>query len=385
MIPKIPLFLQNLPTGWQPRPLHGAALLVGALLCVTLGAHHRSSPEEPAPKVADAPPEPVRMPMATPPPPENLFTSPTPQRQWTAIEDPDVYMPTGSGRVVSAAFGSTRTDSRGRARFHEGVDIAPTAWQNGRALDSIFAVADGRIAYINRSAGNSSYGIYLVLDHPDPAGTLITLYAHLASVEDDLREGQSVRRGQVLGTMGHSSTMGIPRQRSHLHFEMGLRLHSRFRDLYRRQGRANPHGNDHGHNLFGFDPRRLLFDLEDQDPVPFSALASLQREVPAWRILLRTDRRPDFFRQHPALWSSGGQTDFRGIVVDVLESGLPLWGRPAREEEMEALQGQSYQILGVNETVLGRNGRRHVLSRGSQWILGSVGEAWRTLLLYDSP
>ena len=293
-------------------------------------------------------------------------------------------MPTGSGRVVSAAYGSTRTDSRGRARFHEGVDIGPTSWRAGRAEDDIFAMAHGTVAYIQRSAGGSSYGIYVVLDHADPVGTLYTLYAHLASVPPSLKEGQSIRRGQVIGKMGHSSSLGIPRQRSHLHLEIGLRLNSRFSEMYRARGRSNPHGDNHGHNLFGFDSRRVLFSLEDRDPTRFSALASLQREVPAWRIVIRTSKKPDFFHRHPKLWTSDGNTSFQAIVVDVHESGLPLWGRPARGGEIAELETKPYHIAGVNQTVLGRNGRRHVIKQGDTWVLGSSGDAWRTLLLHGA-
>ncbi|MEM7395078.1 MAG: hypothetical protein AAF492_22330, partial [Verrucomicrobiota bacterium] len=94
---------------------------------------------------------------------------PTAQTNLTRRMDKTVFMPTGSGRVMSAHYGSTRTDSSGRPSFHEGVDIGPMARdRRGRATDKILAVADGTVAYANRRSGNSNYGIYIVLEHEDP-------------------------------------------------------------------------------------------------------------------------------------------------------------------------------------------------------------------------
>ena len=57
----------------------------------------------------------------------------------------------------------------------------------------------GGSAYVNRRAGNSNYGIYVVLAHDEPAlGEVYTLYAHLARVESGLHAGQPVEAGQVL-------------------------------------------------------------------------------------------------------------------------------------------------------------------------------------------
>jgi hypothetical protein len=291
-------------------------------------------------------------------------------------------MPTGSGRVASAGFGSVRTASSGAARFHEGVDIAPTARdRRQRALDDIFAVSDGTVVYVNRSAGNSSYGIYVVIRHPDPVGEVYSLYAHLASVPRGLEDGDPVKRGQVIGRMGYTSTLGIPVSRSHLHLELCLIMNQYYPQLSREQKRTNPHGAFHGFNLSGFDPRVLLFQLADRDPRPFTYLDALQNEPVAWRILIRGSRRPDFFDRHPVLWQAQPASG-SAFWVEVSDGGVPLAGGFATAAEAEELRGGNHRILEVNADVIGRNGRRHVLQRNGQWILGTNGEAWKEILMY---
>ncbi len=321
--------------------------------------------------------------MAEPADPGNLFSPPTLQRRWQETDNPEVYMPTGSGRVESASYGSVRTQSSGRASFHEGVDIAPLKWVNGKARDEVFAVADGEVAYINRVAGNSSYGIYLVIRHPDPVGEVYSLYAHLASVRKDLSSGDPVNRGDELGIMGHSSTLGIPRQRSHLHFELCMMLNPDFHRWYRAQNLTPDHRRYHGYNLAGLNPHLLLSSLHGREEVPFSFAGALQQTETAWTILIRTDRVPRYFDQYPDLWE-GPPPGHGAIMLEVSESGVILAGRSATAEEARKLGTQSTRILSVQEDVLGRNGLRHIRERNGSWQLARNGERWLDILLYRS-
>lgn len=370
--------LQRLRPLW-PRL---AAVLLGAVPLLLVRLAVREPPRE-----AEATFDPAArgMMVALPPTPEPapLFTAPSPQTAWREIDNPKVYMPTGSGRVVSAAYGSVRTSSSGLASFHEGVDIAPVRWERGRSADDVFAVAAGRVGYINRSGGNSSYGKYVVIVHPDPVGEVVSLYAHLASVPDGLREGQAVDLGEVIGRMGHSSTLGVPPQRSHLHLEMGVMLNRRFARWFASKGLTPSHGMYHGWNISGFNPARLLFKLADTDPTPFSYLRTL-REIPvAWRIVTTAKALPDYFVRHPDLWKGPAFTG-GALVLEVSESGIPLSGRAATDDEVLSLGSDSHRILEVDEQVLGRNGFRHVRKSGSTWRLGRNGLQWRDILLHGA-
>ena len=140
-----------------------------------------------------------------PPPPPLLWSKlvfPTQQQGLLEEGREDVFQPTAAGTRESALYGSVRTVNRGGrllASFHEGIDIAPVRRdRRGRPLDDVLAVAEGKVAYVNKVAGNSTYGKYAVVEHDDPMGPVYTLYAHLASVAvkrgDDALHGRSACR-----------------------------------------------------------------------------------------------------------------------------------------------------------------------------------------------
>lgn len=362
------------------KVLEGVILLV-ALLAVRACLRQPSEVSEPALLPAADLSDPIRIEMAEPEPLEAWYGPPTPQRMWNEVDNPQVYMPTGSGRIISASYGSVRTNSSGRASFHEGVDIGPTRWERGRATDAIFAVADGEVAYINRAGGNSSYGIYVVIAHQDRIGEVYTLYSHLASVPKSLSQGDTVTRGQEIGIMGHSSTLGIPQQRSHLHFEICMMLNPDFLRWYQSKKLTPSHDRYHGFNLIGLNPHLLLTRLHDRDEARFSFAEALRLTPTAWTLLLATDRLPSYFQKYPTLWQ--GDLYYRGpLVMEVSESGAPLSGRPATPEEIETLGTRKTRVLEVNTEVLGRNGTRHILRQNGVWDVASAGERWLEILLY---
>jgi murein DD-endopeptidase MepM/ murein hydrolase activator NlpD len=96
------------------------------------------------------------------------------------------------------------SDLRG-SRRHEAIDIL--APRN----TPIRAVEDGTIARLfhSKAGGITVYQF-------DPTGSFSYYYAHLERYADGLREGQSVRRGQVLGYVGTSGN--APKDTPHLHF-----------------------------------------------------------------------------------------------------------------------------------------------------------------------
>ncbi len=90
--------------------------------------------------------------------------------------------------------------------FHDGIDIA-----NG-AGTSIRAAGDGIVAFIGWNPYEYQPAFIVVIAH---GGGLSTLYAHMQPTYP-VRVGQSVRRGQRIGSMGNTGrSFG-----NHLHFEV---------------------------------------------------------------------------------------------------------------------------------------------------------------------
>jgi murein DD-endopeptidase MepM/ murein hydrolase activator NlpD len=109
-----------------------------------------------------------------------------------------------SGRV-SSPFG-IRTSPGGRgSRVHPGMDIAAP---RGARVE---AAAAGRVRY---AGGSRGYGRMVVVDH---GGDLKTVYAHLSTIFAS--EGQWVKRGDLLGTVGTTGNTTGP----HLHYEVRFR------------------------------------------------------------------------------------------------------------------------------------------------------------------
>ncbi len=330
-------------------------------------------------------------PLAPPPPPAapvrpsalRGLTSPT---GWD-LSQPDppeaMLMPTASGNLVSALFGSTRTGSDGRPRFHAGVDIAPRARdRRGRPTDPVLAVAEGRVAYVNRSAGGSSYGVHVVLLHDDPAGAVYTMYAHLASVVRGLAAGDTVAAGEPLGVMGNTASTGIPMVRAHLHFEIGVLLSGRFGAWARERGIRPDRGNYHGWNFVSVDPLEVFRDHAGRPD--FSLLAHLGTLPPAFELALHCERPPEYFRRHPRLWQGAGDWQPGVVVLAVSEGGVVLSGRPADGAEAAQVEPTpgAHRVLRVDTDALGRNGMRLIERQGERWTLGSGARRWLELLRY---
>lgn len=104
--------------------------------------------------------------------------------------------PMTEGALVTSAFGQRW------GRNHEGIDL------DAKRGDDVVAAASGVVIEAGRSG---SYGNVVVIRH---GSAYTTHYAHLQRIR--VREGQTVRSGQVIGTAGDSGVAtGI-----HLHFEI---------------------------------------------------------------------------------------------------------------------------------------------------------------------
>ncbi len=332
------------------------------------------------------PPRTAVTPVPSPPPIPTIWDRvvyPTDQKELLNWRKPGVYQPTASGKVESALYGSVRTTKkRGRllSSFHEGLDIAALGRdRRNRPTDQIYAIADGKVAYINKIAGNSTYGRYVVITHDDPLGSVYTLYAHLEKIASGVRKGQEISAGTVLGLMGHSGLQKIPRYRAHLHFEIGLIYNLKFASWANFRKIKNEHGTYNGWNLEGIDPLSFFQELASGDHFDFQThLESMDR---AFDIIVKVRSLPDYFQRYPLLWN-GPEFSYGVIVIGCSENGIPLAGRPAGPEESKALGKKKQLIRNVNREVLGRNGCHLITYRRGNWELGERGKRWISLLLY---
>ena len=150
------------------------------------------------------------------PPPAPIAAAPAPAK---ASPPPAAPAPTDvlAGRqlkipvkgIAPSQLRDTFDARRGAGRKHKAIDImAP--WGT-----PVLAADDGKVAKIssNRAGGLAVYQV-------DPSGRLVYYYAHLAGYADDLREGQAVRRGDVIGYVG--TTGNAPDTAPHLHFAVLL-------------------------------------------------------------------------------------------------------------------------------------------------------------------
>ncbi len=366
----------------RSRALWAAGAVIAATLAALLVARCGRRPDH-APRPPD---ESVIRDAPTAPPPSSFtrIAWPTPQTNLLTGPIEQVFQATASGRIESASYGSTRTANTGgrtHPSFHEGIDIAPVSRDRaGRTLDTVFAVADGRVGYLNRSSGDSNYGIYAVLLHDDPVGEVYTLYAHLADIRRELAVGQAVRAGDALGRMGNTPSSIVPVSRSHVHFEVGLMLNARFESWLAARKTPNPHGRHHGWNLLGCHPLEFLRAQSTQAET-FSMLRHLAEMPPAFEMVVPAKRLPDFFTRYPKLWQGGA---FRGtaIVVTCSENGIPLRGRLATVEEAARVIRRTPVVIQAWPEVLGANGRRIVAAKGDAWALGSQAADWVAMLTH---
>ena len=289
--------------------------------------------------------------------------------------------PTVSGLVESGLFGCVRNSG---TRFHEGVDLLPTARdRRGEAIDPIFAVMDGTVLYANRVAGNSSYGCYVVLEHRQVVPPVTTLYAHLSEIDGAIDVGAEVRLGQKLGIMGRSAGgYTIPRERAHLHFEIGFWISEQFQSWYdwRRFGSANHHGLLSGMNMIGFDP----IDFYDQyrSGAAVGVQSYLEQLPVAYTVRVRSSVVPDFVRRYPSLFAgampSGGPG---GWDIDFTSFGLPVRWRALAADD-PGLQGKERaQVIHHNPEVAALHRCRNTLTtRRGQVVVGSHTEKMLQLL-----
>ncbi|MDD2763912.1 MAG: M23 family metallopeptidase [Opitutaceae bacterium] len=297
---------------------------------------------------------------------------PTPNQAWAEGRSLETFIqPTVSGEPPSGCFGCVRSDG---FQFHEGIDIKPVARdRRGEPADRIFAVMAGVVRHVNLRPGESSYGRYIVIEHPGAAPAVYTLYAHLASVMPRIAPGVQVERGQVIAVMGHSAGgYAIPRDRAHLHFEIGVMATRDFQSWYnwKKFGSPNQHGRWNGMNLMGLDPLDFYNQWRDHRVDNFQDYFEQMR--PQVRLRIATRRIPDFVQRYPGLLLAPlpvGPIGGWEIAFDW--TGLPFAWRPLLPAEVMGLAVNHVSIVEVDRTSVVRH-RAKVLvrPRGSGYVPG---------------
>lgn len=103
---------------------------------------------------------------------------------------------------VTSPFGPRKAPLNGASTFHSGVDLAASIGTE------CFAIEDGVV----KAARNypTGIGLYIVIEHKG----ICTTYGHLSRFL--VKEGQSVRKGEVVALTGNSGNSTGP----HLHLEI---------------------------------------------------------------------------------------------------------------------------------------------------------------------
>jgi murein DD-endopeptidase MepM/ murein hydrolase activator NlpD len=109
--------------------------------------------------------------------------------------------------ITAAQLQDTFTDARSQGRVHDAIDILATEGT------PVLAVADGTIEKLFDSERGG-----LTVYQFEPGGTYCYYYAHLQRYADGLAEKQAVKRGDVIGYVGHTGNASP--DAPHLHFEI---------------------------------------------------------------------------------------------------------------------------------------------------------------------
>ena len=205
---------------WRVALVLCAALALVAVLVIVLWV--RGASTRTAKDAARTPSSGQAKQETAPEPPAAVFPAPAPATPATPSNPPDAASGDDLSRLrsrglalplpaVSAAqLTDTYTQARAGGAAHEALDIrAPRG-------TPVVAVDDGRVVklFLSKPGGITLYQF-------DPHDEYVYYYAHLDRYADGVTEGDSVRKGQIIGYVG-SSGNALP-DAPHLHFAV-LRL-----------------------------------------------------------------------------------------------------------------------------------------------------------------
>jgi murein DD-endopeptidase MepM/ murein hydrolase activator NlpD len=283
---------------------------------------------------------------------------------------------------TSGSFGCVRDNA---TRMHEGLDIRHLETdRHGEPTDPVMATADGTVMYFNRKPGLSNYGNYIVVRHVIDGLEIYSLYAHLSAIQPGLKIGGAVKAGEVIGTMGRtSSAETITKDRAHVHFELNMLINDNFAAWFKKNStpdERNDHGEWNGQNLNGLDDREILLAERNGK---FNLTDFMRSQTELCRVLIRATNFP-YLKRYATLVLKNPATEKEGVAgyeIALNYNGVAFALMPRAASEIK--NGAKIQLLSVNETVQKANPcRKLVVKRGGSWQLTDKGVREMELLTY---
>lgn len=294
------------------------------------------------------------------------------------------FVPTVGKTWKSGCFGCVRTEGW---QLHEGLDIRCLQRdKKGEAVDPVMATADGTVAYVNRKAGLSNYGNYLIVRHIVDGIEIYSIYAHLREIREDLKPGATVKSGEAIGVMGRTANTreGISKDRAHVHFELNLFVNDQFPAWYKKTypKQRNDHGQWNGQNLLGIDPRAILLEQQEQG-AKFNLIRLIQSQPELCRVFVRETKFPWLARYAPLVRSNpiAAKEGVVGYEISLNFIGIPISLTPRAASEIKSKA--RVQLISVNEAEYQKNPcRKLVTKRSGRWELANNGLRLIELLTY---
>lgn len=285
---------------------------------------------------------------------------------------------------TSGTFGCVRSDGY---QIHEGLDIRCLQRdKHGEPADPVMATADGTVMYINSRPSLSNYGNYIVIRHVIDGIEIYSVYAHLQSIREGLKAGQTVKAGETIAIMGRTSNTRerISKDRAHVHFELNLLVNDRYAEWHRKflDGERNDHGEWNGRNLNGIDPRLILLKQHEQG-AKFSLLNYIKSEPELCRVFVRSTNFP-WLKRYAALVVRNPLAEREGVAgyeIALDFNGVAIHLTPRAASEIKG-RGK-FVLLSVNEAEEKKNpARRFVTKKTGHWELDKRGIDFLELLTF---
>ena len=186
--------------------------------------------------------------------------------------------------------------------------------------------------------------------------------------------------------MGRTSntSSGIPRERAHVHFEIGFQINERFPQWYAkyRKGLRNDHGAWNGQNMIGLDPAALFRD-QARLGNKFSIRDHIRSKPELLRVFIRTSRLSLAERSGPLVLKNprAESEGVHGYEIALSAFGVPLEIIPRSQSEYPVTQRMT--LLRVNDSVARTEDcRKLVRARSGKWELGTAGSDLLELMAY---